>query len=411
MREIRCDQCGREFIPGASATDAICPSCGRAMTVPEGTLAAAFPVASAASPATDASALAASPDAPTARPAAASLTTDDAATRPVPPEVIAAAMPAAAPPAGEAALERPTSPPAPPLDAHTMPAEAFGTYEPPSLPRSRAAGEPPATLAAGAVAPARLERTQDLPPELLRDRGGVFDTRPVDASAVEAATRAARTGRRMGPISAIALLIVLVLGSGGAVLISTGRLDSLLGTGQPPATATATASTVSGPPTAPAGFQTYTASDGSYILNVPSSWAIVPSSAAPLTIFADLNTNANFEIDRVAQLVDPQSHDDLAIQKIGAALASKVNGTAAVSNKTGPTTLPLTSTLWTQQAADIAVTASGQTVTWHLVVLSVQHGQSTLLVAYFAPQAIFASTDAADFQPMLSSLRLVTPGP
>ncbi len=330
--------------------------------------------------------------------------------------IVAATAASAAPPAGDPAQERPTSPPVPPFDPRTMPAEAFGQYEPPSLPRSRTAAEPaPAADSAGATpeaspGPDRLDRTQALPPELLRDRGGAFDTQPVDASAVDAAARAPRKGGRTGAISAIALLVVLILGSGGAVLISSGRLDSLLGTNQPTVTVVPT-NTVAGPPTALTGFQSYSAPDGSYLISVPAGWAIVPSASAPLTIFADLNTGANFEIDRVAQLEDPRSHDDLAIQKIAVALASKVNGTSSVSNKTAPTSVPLTGTLWTQEAADIAVTGSGQTVTWHVVVLSVQHGQSTLLIAYFAPQAIFSTTDTADFQPMLNSLRLVSPGP
>jgi hypothetical protein len=363
MRQVPCDQCGRAVTPGENGT-LICPSCGRAAMVPADTYAA--DLASA----------------------------DDPATRPVSPEVAAATSTAAAPPLPPAAQDRPIAPP-PPRDPATQPATPYGKHDGkddlPSLPRSHAAGSPPP------------DATMPLPPELAAQAG---------ASGDRDAPRK-RSGATL--LSAIALLIVLALGSAGAVLAANGRLASLLDfvRSTPTPAATATAVPGAGQPTAPAGFVRYRASDGTFFLDVPAAWThqAISGSSHVATVFSDPTTGANFEIDAAPQTADPAQHDQLALTTLADFLAASSKGTRTITADGPSDALPVAGSLWTRETADIAVAAGGQTATWHVVALSAQHNGSTLLVLYFAPQAVFPHEDAAHFQTMLDSLELVSPGP
>lgn len=80
-----------------------------------------------------------------------------------------------------------------------------------------------------------------------------------------------------------------------------------------------------------------------------------------------------------------------------------------ISDSQTLTEIPLRNTgntLWTHKVATITVTRANQTVAWHVEMLAAQHGQNTVLVAYFAPAAVFASENATHFTPMVNSLAL-----
>jgi hypothetical protein len=362
MRQVHCDQCGR----GLTLDDAgmgICPSCGWAAALPVDTLAAAFP------------------------------TGDDAMTRPVSPAAGATRAPTAA--------DRATSPPPPPLDALTAPATPYSRYEPPSLPRSSGQDAPSGSGAVASSGPppaARLDQTATLPPGLL----------PADGQRTSGGKPALERRRGRMATSAVGLLVILLLGSAGAILAANGRLSGLLG-GGPTTVVTPSPTTQSGPRTPPPGFHTYTASDGSFTLWVRDTWATVPVSqrGIDLTLFSHPTTQSNFEIESIPGTPDPTGLDDQFITKL-VPLAPGATGTATVSGQTAPDTVPAAGALWTRKSADITVVSAGQTTVWHVVTLAVQHGQKALLIAYFSPSPTFAAVDGTDFQPMLGSLVLAS---
>ncbi len=363
MRSIRCDHCGRELAPG-DATTASCPSCGRAMVIPTEALTATM------------------------------VAQDDASTQPVPPEVVAAFAAADAPRAG-GEDDRPTAPPPPPADPRTAAALPYSRYEPPSLPRSPAAGNAPSVPQAEPAAVTPVASGGDAP----ATPSGKDGTRAPSA--------------RLTTISAVTLLLVLVLGTGITVLAANGSLAHLLGYRPPTPLPTATSASTGNPPTALPGFQRYTATDGSFALDVPAGWSttVVPRTGGLLTTFVDLSTGANFEIDKVDQTADPTQHDALAVARLADALAAPTQGKSTVMPGSTTDTIPLTGTLWTRETVDISVTSTSQSTIWHVVALATPHNNSTLLVLYFAPQAAFPHEDASAFQPMVNSLQLVSTQP
>jgi hypothetical protein len=288
--------------------------------------------------------------------------TDDSTTRPVP-EL------------AQELAERPTAPPPPPLDPQTAPAMPYpGEYVPPALPRS---GGVPALAARDATA-----------------------APPVSASASR------RAGR--GVIaSAITLLVLLIIGASGAVMLANGKLAGLLGGGT---TNVATAAPAT--PTAASGFRPFASPDGVYRLNVPSTWTStqVPQSTLTLEVFSNPATQANVNIEVLHASNDPNVVTDEFINQFGPTLANPPGtsgGTSALNGPPTADTTPLAGTLWTRKLATITVTKQGQAaVTWQVVALAAQHGQNTVLIAYFAPEAVFASENAAHFTPMLNSLTL-----
>jgi hypothetical protein len=207
------------------------------------------------------------------------------------------------------------------------------------------------------------------------------------------------------------LVVVLLLGVAGVVLAANGQLFAALGS-SPTIATTPTSTGASGPPAPPSGFHTYHASDGSFMLWVPDPWSdhYQPVGNVNFTLFADPSAKANFEIEAIAGLDDPQNLDDQFIAGLGPVVAGK-GGTASAGGKSAPDEVPATGILWTRETADMVVTSVGQTTTWHVVTLAAQHGAQTLLIAYFAPGGSFAALNSADFQPMLDSLLLATPQP
>jgi hypothetical protein len=305
----------------------ICPSCGRAATIPSEAIAAAVSA------------------------------TDDSTTRPVP--EFAQQM-----------AERPTAPPPPPLDPQTAPAMPYpGEYVPPALPRS---GGVPAFSASAA------------PPE------------------------SASSGRRGGrglTASIVSLLVLLLIGASGAVMLANGKLGSLLGGGGTTSVATPTPAVT---PTTPGGFVPFVSPDGVYRLNVPNTWLStrVPQSTLSLEVFSDPATQANVNIEVLPASNDPNAATDQFINQVGPSLAGS-GGSSSLNAPASADTTPLAGTLWTRKTATISVTRQGQqAVNWQVVALAAQHGQNTVLIATFAPVAVFASENAAHFTPMLDSLRL-----
>jgi hypothetical protein len=283
--------------------------------------------------------------------------TDDSSTRPVPEF------------ARELA-ERPTAPPPPPVDPQTAPAMPYpGAYVPPALPRS----------------------------------GGVPALAARDATAAGAAG-----GRRAGRgaiASAITLLVLLLIGASGAVMLANGKLGNLLGGGT---TSVATATSAPATPTTASGFVPFTSPDGVYRLNVPSTWTStqVPQSTATLAVFANPATQANVNIEVLRSSNDPNVVTDELINQVGPTLAGS-GGSAALNGPPNADTTPLANTLWTRKTASVSVTRQGQVaVEWQVVALAAQHGQNTILIAYFAPVAVFADEYATHFTPMLNSLTL-----
>ncbi len=350
MVQIRCDQCGRMLAP-REPTTVVCPSCGRANVIPSELIAGAFPQA------------------------------DDSATRPVPTSALASAGP-------EELAERPTSPPPPPRDPQTAPAGPYrGGYVPPSVPRS--GGAPFAQADSGLPTPPR-DATAVLPP-------GAGATGPADA------TSGRRGLGRWAIVSGTALLVVLLLGSGGVVLVANGTLGNVFGTGQSPTATTANTPTTAALP----GFRQFASPDGEFQLKVPESWAAAQQtvSGVSLALFSDPATQANFEIEVVKSSADPASLDAQFINQVGPSLAG-ASGSSALTGTPAADTTPLAGILWTRQIADVTVTKGGQSVTWEVVALSAQRNQNTLLIAYFAPQAVFTTENATHFVPMLNSLTL-----
>jgi hypothetical protein len=289
--------------------------------------------------------------------AATTYATDDSSTRPVP----------------ELARNRaegPTAPPPPPLDPQTAPAMPYpGEYVPPALPRS--GGAPAGIVGAAPPAPA--------------------------------AARVRRRVGRGGIASAISLLVLLIIGASGAVMLANGKLGNLLGGG------TTSVSTPTPPtPTTTGGFTPFASPDGVYRLNVPSAWTStrVPQSTVTLEIFADPATQANVNIEALPASSDPNVVTDQFVNQVGPSLAG-AGGSSALNAPPTADTTPLAGTLWTRKQATVSVTRQGQeAVTWQVVALATQHGANTVLVAYFAPVAVFASENAAHFTPMLNSLTL-----
>jgi hypothetical protein len=292
--------------------------------------------------------------------AATTLSTDDSSTRPVP-EL-----------AGELA-ERPTAPPPPPLDPQTAPAMPYpGAYVPPALPRS---GGAPA---------------------------GIVPAAPPAPPAAPSASASRRAGWG-GIASAISLLVLLIIGASGAVMLANGKLGNLLGGGT-----TSVATPTPPTPTTTGGFTPFASPDGVYRLNVPSTWTStrVPQSTVTLEIFADPATQANMNIEALPASSDPGVVTDQFVNQVGPSLAG-TGGTATLNAPPTADTTPLAGTLWTRKQATVSVTRQGQSaVTWQVVALATQHGANTVLVAYFAPVAVFANESAAHFTPMLNSLTL-----
>jgi hypothetical protein len=367
MQQIHCDQCGRALIPTA-ATTIVCPSCGYAAIVPAQAIAGAH------------------------------VAYDDSATRPVPPEVAAASSERPAPLADQ---ERPTLPPPPPVEATTQTASPLGTYAPPSLPRSRA-DAPAEPIPPGGDE--LNERSNTTPTALLRGHDPLHDTRPVDGSAVQAALV---KGSKRGPLamlSALALLLVLALGTAAAVLAANGRLNDIFAPFVPAATPTAIPTATAGPPPPPAGFTRYTAPDGTFTLVVPNSWSQGTSNQPVL--FTDPSRTIYFEIQSVSSQLDSQTATQDFLSKFGPASPG--------ATQLGPLTqdsVLVAGIAWARTAVDITVTSSGNVVPWHVNVLATQHDGKTLLIAYFSPRSLFASEDTAHFQVMLDSLLLLSPRP
>ncbi|GAC1459347.1 MAG: hypothetical protein PVSMB4_18680 [Ktedonobacterales bacterium] len=403
MRQVRCDQCGRDFMADELGAGT-CPSCGRAIVLPPAQAAAAFPALA------------------------------DPITRPVGLAEGVAVTPAATP---SPLADRPTAPPPPPLDPMTAPAAPYAPYEPPSLPRSRVAGgelpQPAAedgsqTRAAldigaeGAVAAPPLDPTMTMPPGTMPAAAA-----PIDGPAPRRGPRHTRgqPPRRRTPgwlaaVSAVALLVVLMVGSGLVVLLAMGRLQGLFGLGvEAQATATPRSTASAGPPTATVGFRTYAAPDGSYRIDVPNNWPDPQhhiDATYELSLFYDPSTRSNFEIERItsASGSDPKGTDDLFFAALANTLAhpaSGPSGTATVSGKTQPENVSVAGSTWTQETADILVSAGGQMQTQHVVALATVHGQAMYLVAYFAPKSTFDTVDATDFQRMVGSLILLSATP
>ncbi|HEV2238462.1 MAG TPA: hypothetical protein VGR57_17525 [Ktedonobacterales bacterium] len=297
---------------------------------------------------------------------AAMQSSDDSTTRPVPEF------------ARELA-ERPTAPPPPPVDPQTAPAMPYpGEYVPPALPRS----------------------------------GGVPALAARDATAAMPAGADSTGGRRAGRgaiASAITLLVLLLIGASGAVMLANGKLGSLLGVGT---TSVATATPVPPTPTAASGFTTYVSPDGVYRLSVPKTWLVTqaPQTTFTATFFADPVTQANVNIEALPPGNDPNEATDRFMSQVGATLANPLGtsgGTSALNAPATADTTPLAGTLWTRKTATVSVTRAGQAaVSWQVVALATQHGQNTILIAYFAPLAVFAEENAAHFTPMLNSLTL-----
>ena len=366
MQQIRCDQCGRLLTP-SEVRAGICPSCGRAISAP--------------------AEMAATDTLPTSAPA-----DDDSQTRPMP---ALAPMPA---PASSSPEAPPTAPPPPPEEALTAPAAPVAEYRPPPRPRAT----PDANQAPAVASPASADdRTAAMTPHLAPDASAA----PVAA----APTGAERNGRakqsRLGWVSALALLIVLVIGSTGALLAANGQLGALLGT---PPSPTATASPTAGPPPAPAGFTRYTAPD--FTIVYPSGWVKAPQPSG-LVLFTNPGVRANFLVQTFSQVTDPGNLNDSFISGLGPTLLNGAQGKTAISHKTTPATAPLAGTLWTRTEADVAVTSGGKTVTWHVVSLAVAHNQRMYLVSYFATADAFGAQDSAFFEPMTKSLLLVSSQP
>ena len=369
MRQIACAQCGRALAPTDSATT-VCPSCGSSAVVPTQTI------------------------------ARSGLASDDSATRP------ALAEPTVPAPALAVALpeqERPTLPPPPPLDATTMTASPLGAFIPPSLPRSTGQAHAEPIPPGGDEGD---ERSPNTPSALLRGKDPVHDTHPVDgpiglAAGVQRPQRGGLTA-----VSAIALVVVLAVGTAGAILAANGHLTNLFSSSVQ-ATPTVAPTATAGPPAPPAGYTRFTASDGTYTLVLPSGWAHITSGS--LTLFADPQAGTNFEIESLTAQLDAQTVSNDFLARLDPAPPG-TSGTATI----GPLvrdSVPVAGTAWTRTTTDLSVTASGTTVQWHVVVLVTQRTGATLLAAYFAPNSIFAREDTTHFQVMLDSLTLLSPQP
>lgn len=351
---VQCDQCGRRFPTAAEAAPAICPSCGHGLSRSPTALAASVPLDDAVTR----EALPMTPKLATAAPD---------------PDVFRSAPPITSPPA-DVTRDLPLS------------ASSYGSGA------GRAGG---AGVSAGELATAAASAAG-------KSGGGKSD------------------GGRRGPLvalSAAALVIVLLLGAGATVLLANGQIARLLA---PAARATATSTTVAGPPPPPVGFTTYRDPEGAYLLWIPTSWTTNTAHAggATLTTFSDAAHGAIFEIEVSTGGSAPDPAADVSVFLGGAGVIASQQyaggsaGGSYVSGHTGPVTVALGGSTWTQEAEDVVVLANGHSVaSLHVVALATKHNGSTLLLVEIAPASAFQAVDTADFSLMRGSLLLLAAGP
>jgi hypothetical protein len=147
-------------------------------------------------------------------------------------------------------------------------------------------------------------------------------------------------------------------------------------------------------PSSNGAFAKYVDEDGVYSLNAPTAW-LSTGNAALTTIGPAAQPGVRVEIERVEVALNNQQ-DAVAGSFFDSAASSSGGG---VSNKTGPTSITLAGTTWSQYAGDLT---SG-TTTEHIVLLIAGHTTNTIILATIAPGSSFSSDDAQYFQPMLKS--------
>lgn len=407
---VQCDQCGRRFAAdGDGTTPSMCPSCGYALSRSPAALAAALLPA----------------DEPTTRPIVDSPIVDSPI---VGGPIVGGQMadgpaidtvPSAPQTGGDAGAVTYVSTSPPPADdpvtREALPmVPAFGV----------AAPDPDAFRSAPPLPTPRADVTRDLPlptssPGSSAGRAGDSSGPPARTADVAGGTGDKPGTRRRGPlvgISAAALAIVLLGGVGGTVLFANGQLARLLA---PAPSATATPTAVAGPPAPPVGYATYRDPEGAYQLWVPTSWTtnVTHTASETLTTFGDATDGAVFEIGVAtgASAADPAAVNQLFLSGFGTVVNQQVaggKGTVTVSGRTGPRTVALAGSTWTEDSENVAVATSGHVVAAvRVVAQATVHNQSTLMVISLAPASAYQRVDTSYFSVMRGSLLLLAAEP
>ena len=193
-------------------------------------------------------------------------------------------------------------------------------------------------------------------------------------------------------IVGVVVAIVLLLSIIGAAVVFANRVGQKSVTPPTPTpAATATATT-------PTGFSTFIDSNNVYKLNYPSGWTKQSTSGDfSLTLFSSTSasTPGVFEVEYFKTTIDPKTLQDQFFK--GLSISGKV------ANKQGPTPTTLASESWQSETADVTNASSTQ----HVVVLTANHGQYSVLIAYLAAATAFENVNTQGFQPMLSSFQFL----
>lgn len=190
----------------------------------------------------------------------------------------------------------------------------------------------------------------------------------------------------------IVLIIVIVMGSGGAVYALTRGTSSATSPGAPAATATNLPTVTPTPLRLPAGFVTYTDPAGNFRIFAPDGWQTQPS--AP---FVDFSSQA--DLAELSAGYEPSTSGPLDVE-LDAALSDIVSTDGGtLVNRQSPTK----ATLGGEDGTEVAGDWRKNGYSFHIVLIGATHKDGIGLVAYLAPQNAFTGIDDRFFHTMIES--------
>lgn len=206
-------------------------------------------------------------------------------------------------------------------------------------------------------------------------------------------------GCRLASVIGVALVVVIALGLVGIVYFG-GPLNKTA-TIQPTPSPTFGPTPTATLPTVPSGFTRYTDPNNLYSMGVPSEWTDVTNqmtgtsglpSGAHFVVFVDEAQAAVLEIIDTpgdASAIDGVEQDALS------------TGNVTLTNQSGPQTITLAGTSWTQRSVDQTSNDNGLTI--HLVVIGATHARHVIFIAYGALTSAFENLDQSLFQKALGT--------
>ena len=396
MRQISCPMCGRPVTISGSGPIP-CPSCGVPVSAPAVAEAPVSPALADDDSATRVATIPPQPEPAPVEPSAAD----------APPAMVAAAAPVA-----ETPVLTPAPTPVPEVsdttDPRTQPVsevEVRQAMEPPAAEPAPAATPIPAPVAAPVPASAGTPTVTPVAapapeqPVTQTYHGTPEPQQPVTqpyAPAMAPMPQPGQPAPKRNPallIVGVVVAVVLLLGIAGAAVVFANRTGL-----QPAATPTATSTAAATTGGVPTGFVQFTDEGNVYTIDYPSGWTKTATGGDySLTIFSGTPASIPgvFEVEYFKTRVDPKT--------LGEQFFKGLSTSGQVVNQQGPMTTSLAGESWQRETADVAATGGSQ----HVVVLTANHGQYSVVIAYLAAQTAFADADTHDFQPMLSSFQFL----